>query len=93
MASVGICLAICPVVKPGVMNLLRSVDSELARSGASMNPARILGPDIVSEGFTGRWCAAGDIAGAAVALYSSSCSRRAAASRPGGRGGGDAGVS
>ena len=68
MASVGIYLAICPVGKPDVMNLLRSVNSELARSGASMNPAHILGPDIVSEGFTGRWCVAGDIVGAEIAV-------------------------
>ena len=38
-------------------------------SGASMNPARTLGPDIVSTNFTGWWVyVAGDLIGAAVAV-------------------------
>ena len=38
-------------------------------SGASMNPARTLGPDIVSTNFTGWWVyVAGDIIGAAIAV-------------------------
>jgi hypothetical protein len=44
MASVGICLAICPVVKPDVMNPLRSVDSELARSAPLKRGAMRTGP-------------------------------------------------
>ena len=37
-------------------------------SGASMNPARTLGPDIVSTNFTGWWVyVIGDLAGAAIA--------------------------
>jgi aquaporin Z len=39
-------------------------------SGASMNPARTLGPDIVSVDFTGWWCyVAGDVIGAALAVF------------------------
>jgi aquaporin Z len=38
-------------------------------SGASMNPARTLGPDIVSTDFTGWWVyVVGDLAGAAIAV-------------------------
>jgi aquaporin Z len=38
-------------------------------SGASMNPARTLGPDIVSTNFTGWWVyVIGDLAGAAIAV-------------------------
>jgi aquaporin Z len=38
-------------------------------SGASMNPARTLGPDIVSGDFTGWWVyVIGDLAGAAIAV-------------------------
>jgi aquaporin Z len=38
-------------------------------SGASMNPARTLGPDIVSTTFTGWWVyVAGDLIGAAIAV-------------------------
>jgi aquaporin Z len=38
-------------------------------SGASMNPARTLGPDIVSTNFTGWWVyVGGDLAGAAIAV-------------------------
>jgi aquaporin Z len=38
-------------------------------SGASMNPARTLGPDIVSTDFTGWWVYVfGDLAGAAIAV-------------------------
>jgi aquaporin Z len=38
-------------------------------SGASMNPARTLGPDIVSTDFTGWWVyVAGDLIGAAIAV-------------------------
>src|SRR5499427_3010088 len=38
-------------------------------SGASMNPARTLGPDIISTNFTGWWVyVAGDLIGAAVAV-------------------------
>ena len=38
-------------------------------SGASMNPARTLGPDIVSANFTGWWVyVAGDLIGAAIAV-------------------------
>jgi aquaporin Z len=38
-------------------------------SGASMNPARTLGPDIVSTNFTGWWVYVfGDLAGAAIAV-------------------------
>ena len=39
-------------------------------SGASMNPARTLGPDIVAGQFTGWWAyLAGQVAGAAVAVF------------------------
>lgn len=38
-------------------------------SGASMNPARTLGPDIVANKFTGWWVyVVGDVAGAAIAV-------------------------
>ena len=38
-------------------------------SGASMNPARTLGPDIVSTDFTGWWVyIIGPVAGAAIAM-------------------------
>ena len=38
-------------------------------SGASMNPARTLGPDIVGVNFSGWWVyVAGDIIGAAIAV-------------------------
>ena len=38
-------------------------------SGASMNPARTLGPDIVSTDFTGWWVyIAGPVIGAAIAM-------------------------
>ena len=38
-------------------------------SGASMNPARTLGPDIVAGNFTGWWCyVAGEVLGAAIAV-------------------------
>ena len=38
-------------------------------SGASMNPARTLGPDIVAANFTGWWVyVIGDLAGAAIAV-------------------------
>jgi aquaporin Z len=38
-------------------------------SGASMNPARTLGPDIVSTDFTGWWVyIAGPVIGAAIAV-------------------------
>jgi len=38
-------------------------------SGASMNPARTLGPDIVANDYTGWWVyVAGDLAGAAIAV-------------------------
>jgi aquaporin Z len=38
-------------------------------SGASMNPARTLGPDIVAADFTGWWVyVAGDLAGACIAV-------------------------
>ena len=38
-------------------------------SGASMNPARTLGPDIVGANFTGWWVyVGGDIIGAAIAV-------------------------
>ena len=38
-------------------------------SGASMNPARTFGPDLVSRTFTGYWVyIAGPIAGAAIAV-------------------------
>ena len=38
-------------------------------SGASMNPARTLGPDIVSTNFTGWWVyVIGDLIGAAIAV-------------------------
>jgi aquaporin Z len=38
-------------------------------SGASMNPARTLGPDIVSTDFTGWWVYIAGVAGTALARY------------------------
>jgi aquaporin Z len=55
-----------PAVVTGVLPVL--IWAGAPHTGASMNPARTLGPDAVASAFTAIWCyLAGPVAGAAVA--------------------------
>jgi aquaporin Z len=55
-----------PAVVTGVLAAL--IWAGAPHTGASMNPARTFGPDVVASAFTAIWCyVAGPVAGAAVA--------------------------